>query len=63
MKNLIANFLNDESGAAADAFGVFAAGVSFALVALVAVANGVGANGQMSLAQYSYLGNAPFSPI
>jgi pilus assembly protein Flp/PilA len=41
MKNLIARFVNDESGATAIEYGLIAAGISLAIIAIV---NGLGAN-------------------
>ena len=41
MKNLIARFVKDESGATAIEFGLIAAGISLAIIAIV---NGLGAN-------------------
>ena len=41
MKNLIARFVNDESGATAIEYGLIAAGISLAIIAVV---NGLGTN-------------------
>jgi pilus assembly protein Flp/PilA len=41
MKNLIARFVKDESGATAIEYGLIAAGISLAIIAVV---NGVGTN-------------------
>jgi pilus assembly protein Flp/PilA len=41
MKNLIARFVKDESGATAIEYGLIAAGISLAIIAIV---NGLGAN-------------------
>jgi pilus assembly protein Flp/PilA len=41
MKNLIARFVNDESGATAIEYGLIAAGISLAIIAIV---NGLGTN-------------------
>jgi pilus assembly protein Flp/PilA len=41
MKNLIARFVNDESGATAIEYGLIAAGISLAIIAVV---NGLGSN-------------------
>ena len=41
MKNLIANFVKDESGATAIEYGLIAAGISLAIIAVV---NGLGSN-------------------
>jgi pilus assembly protein Flp/PilA len=41
MKNLIARFVKDESGATAIEYGLIAAGISLAIIAVV---NGMGAN-------------------
>ena len=41
MKNLIARFLNDESGATAIEYGLIAAGISLAIIGAV---NGIGGN-------------------
>ena len=41
MKNLIARFVKDESGATAIEYGLIAAGISLAIIAVV---NGVGSN-------------------
>jgi pilus assembly protein Flp/PilA len=41
MKNLIARFAKDESGATAIEYGLIAAGISLAIIAVV---NGVGSN-------------------
>ena len=41
MKNLIARFVKDESGATAIEYGLIAAGISLAIIALV---NGLGTN-------------------
>ena len=41
MKNLIARFVKDESGATAIAYGLIAAGISLAIIAVV---NGLGTN-------------------
>lgn len=41
MKNLIARFVKDESGATAIEYGLIAAGISLAIIAVV---NGLGSN-------------------
>jgi pilus assembly protein Flp/PilA len=41
MKNLIARFVRDESGATAIEYGLIAAGISLAIIAIV---NGLGTN-------------------
>jgi pilus assembly protein Flp/PilA len=41
MKNLIARFVKDESGATAIEYGLIAAGISLAIIAIV---NGLGVN-------------------
>jgi pilus assembly protein Flp/PilA len=41
MKNLIARFVKDESGATAIEYGLIAAGISLAIIAIV---NGLGTN-------------------
>jgi pilus assembly protein Flp/PilA len=41
MKNLIARFVKDESGATAIEYGLIAAGISLAIIAVV---NGIGSN-------------------
>ena len=41
MKNLFARFVKDESGATAIEYGLIAAGISLAIIAIV---NGLGAN-------------------
>jgi pilus assembly protein Flp/PilA len=41
MKNLIARFVKDESGATAIEYGLIAAGISLAIIAIV---NGLGSN-------------------
>ena len=41
MKNLLARFVKDESGATAIEYGLIAAGISLAIIAVV---NGVGSN-------------------
>ncbi len=41
MKNLIARFVKDESGATAIEYGLIAAGISLAIIAVV---NGIGTN-------------------
>ena len=41
MRRLILNFLNDESGATAIEYGLIAAGISLAIIAVV---NGLGSN-------------------
>ena len=41
MKNLVARFVKDESGATAIEYGLIAAGISLAIIAIV---NGLGAN-------------------
>ena len=41
MKNLIARFVQDESGATAIEYGLIAAGISLAIIAVV---NGLGSN-------------------
>jgi len=41
MKNLIAHFVKDESGATAIEYGLIAAGISLAIIAVV---NGLGSN-------------------
>jgi pilus assembly protein Flp/PilA len=41
MKNLIARFVRDESGATAIEYGLIAAGISLAIIAVV---NGLGSN-------------------
>jgi pilus assembly protein Flp/PilA len=41
MKNLIARFVKDESGATAIEYGLIAAGISLAIIAIV---NGIGSN-------------------
>jgi pilus assembly protein Flp/PilA len=41
MKNLIANFVKDESGATAIEYGLIAAGISLAIITIV---NGLGTN-------------------
>ena len=41
MKNLIARFVKDQSGATAIEYGLIAAGISLAIIAIV---NGLGAN-------------------
>ena len=41
MKNLIARFVKDESGATAIEYGLIAAGISLAIIAMV---NGLGTN-------------------
>jgi pilus assembly protein Flp/PilA len=41
MKNLIARFVKDESGATAIEYGLIAAGISLAIIAIV---NGLGGN-------------------
>jgi pilus assembly protein Flp/PilA len=41
MKNLIARFMKDESGATAIEYGLIAAGISLAIIAVV---NGLGTN-------------------
>ena len=41
MKNVFAKFLSDESGATAIEYGLIAAGISLAIIAVV---NGVGSN-------------------
>jgi pilus assembly protein Flp/PilA len=41
MKNLIARFVKDQSGATAIEYGLIAAGISLAIIAVV---NGLGAN-------------------
>jgi pilus assembly protein Flp/PilA len=41
MKNLIARFVKDQSGATAIEYGLIAAGISLAIIAVV---NGVGSN-------------------
>jgi len=41
MKNLISRFVKDESGATAIEYGLIAAGISLAIIAVV---NGLGAN-------------------
>jgi pilus assembly protein Flp/PilA len=41
MKNLIARFVKDESGATANEYGLIAAGISLAIIAVV---NGLGTN-------------------
>jgi pilus assembly protein Flp/PilA len=41
MKNLIARFMKDESGATAIEYGLIAAGISLAIIAVV---NGLGSN-------------------
>jgi pilus assembly protein Flp/PilA len=41
MKNLIARFMKDESGATAIEYGLIAAGISLAIIAVV---NGIGSN-------------------
>ena len=41
MKNLVARFLKDESGATAIEYGLIAAGISLAIIAVV---NGLGTN-------------------
>ena len=41
MKNLIARFVKDESGATAIEYGLIAAGISLAIIAIV---NGIGTN-------------------
>ncbi|MBR1121331.1 Flp family type IVb pilin [Bradyrhizobium lablabi] len=41
MKNIFAKFLSDESGATAIEYGLIAAGISLAIIAVV---NGVGSN-------------------
>jgi len=41
MKNLISRFVNDESGATAIEYGLIAAGISLAIIAVV---NGLGTN-------------------
>jgi pilus assembly protein Flp/PilA len=41
MKNLIAHFVKDESGATAIEYGLIAAGISLAIIAIV---NGLGSN-------------------
>jgi pilus assembly protein Flp/PilA len=41
MKNLIAHFVKDESGATAIEYGLIAAGISLAIIAVV---NGLGTN-------------------
>jgi pilus assembly protein Flp/PilA len=41
MKNLISRFVKDESGATAIEYGLIAAGISLAIIAIV---NGLGAN-------------------
>jgi pilus assembly protein Flp/PilA len=41
MKNLIARFAKDESGATAIEYGLIAAGISLAIIAIV---NGIGGN-------------------
>jgi pilus assembly protein Flp/PilA len=41
MKNLISRFLKDESGATAIEYGLIAAGISLAIIAVV---NGLGSN-------------------
>ena len=41
MKNLIARFVKDESGATAIEYGLIAAGISLAIIAIV---NGMGTN-------------------
>ena len=45
MKNLIARFANDESGATAIAYGLIAAGIALAIIAVI---NGIG--GKLSTA-------------
>lgn len=41
MKNLVARFLKDDSGATAIEYGLIAAGISLAIIAVV---NGIGTN-------------------
>ncbi len=41
MKNLVSRFMKDESGATAIEYGLIAAGISLAIIAVV---NGVGSN-------------------
>ena len=41
MKNLLARFVKDESGATAIEYGLIAAGISLAIIAVV---NGIGSN-------------------
>jgi pilus assembly protein Flp/PilA len=41
MKNLVARFLKDDSGATAIEYGLIAAGISLAIIAMV---NGIGTN-------------------
>jgi len=56
MKNLIARFVKNESGATANEFGLIAAGISFAVIALIAVATGLSSNSQVFLSEGEYLG-------